>query len=148
MPFPHILCQPCLCSAVRSRVGRLCLVHFCILSSQFFLWWLRLLLPTSVSPLPERKLKSQAELMQYSHLIKNLDDECYRCVSLLVVDYITLTLSVYLSSASLQERYTREGRHHLVSHNHHLYAEPGFTDTDCILQVRPHRHTDTVAGNT
>ena len=48
MPFPHTLRQHCLSYAARSRVGRRCSVHSCILSSQLYLWRLRLLLPFRV----------------------------------------------------------------------------------------------------
>ena len=36
--YVSAVCKP-------NRVNKLCLVHSCILSSQFFLWWHRLLLP-------------------------------------------------------------------------------------------------------
>ena len=48
VPFPHILRQLYLSSAVRSRVGMFCLVCPCILSNQFFLSWPSLLLPSRV----------------------------------------------------------------------------------------------------
>ena len=46
---------------------------------------------------------------------------------------ICVTLTFLVVAAALHERYAVEGHHHL--HHSHLYAEPGFTDTDSVLQV-------------